>query len=112
MSNINIWTGSWIVKSDKKSNWDNTIITLIKSKRKNILIRKEYEDAQIWKIKVNNNNYKSCIYTVVKKNGRMKTYVGHINDKNNSILWKSSINNKKIDTWHKMINKNKNKKYK
>ena len=105
MSNINIWTGSWVIKSNTKSNWDNTIITLIKSNRKNILIRKEYEDAQIWKIKVNNNNYKSCIYTVVKKNGRMKTYLGNINDKNNSISWINSYNKKKIDTWHKMNNK-------
>tara|TARA_Y100000780_G_scaffold173124_1_gene158231 strand:- start:71 stop:388 length:318 start_codon:yes stop_codon:yes gene_type:complete len=96
---IQHWTGEWKIQN-KKSDWNNTSISLIQQNF-NTLKQKKKEDAQIWKIKVDSNNAKYGIFIVLKKNGRMKVYKGQMSETNNIIRWRDYKSNKIVDKWIK-----------
>lgn len=93
------WTGEWKIQN-QKSDWNNTTILLIQHNY-NTLKQRRKEDAQIWKIKVDINNTKLGIFTVLKKNGRMKVYKGQMNKTLNIIRWRDYNSNKIVDKWIK-----------
>jgi len=95
------WTGEWKIQN-KNSDWNNTTILLIQYNY-NTLKQQTKEDAQIWKIKVDNNNNKYGIFIVLKKNGRMKVYKGQMNKTLNIISWRDYNSNKMVDKWIKSI---------
>ena len=80
------------------------MIFLIKYKKDTLCQRKK-EDAQIWKIKVDKNNTRECIFTVLKKNGRMKIYKGQMNENYDCIKWTHYNSDKIVDSWRKCSRK-------
>jgi len=96
---VKYWIGNWKI-DNADSYWNNSNIFLIRN-RYNTLKQKHNEDAQIWKIKVNLIDNRKCIFTILKKNGRMKIYKGEMNKKNNTISWKDYNTDKVVDKWIK-----------
>ena len=102
-NNVKNWIGYWRIDNEK-SYWNNTLIFLIKYKKDTLCQRKK-EDAQIWKIKVNKNNTRQCIFIVLKKNGRMKIYKGQMNENYDCIKWTHYNSDKVADKWRKCSQK-------
>jgi len=96
---VRYWIGNWKIDNDN-SHWNNSVIFLIRN-RYNTLKQKHNEDAQIWKIKVSLQDNRKCVFTILKKNGRMKIYKGEMNDKNNTISWKDYNTDRLVDKWIK-----------
>ncbi len=91
------WVGNWKI-DNTNSHWNNSIILLIRN-RYNTLKQIRDEDAQIWKIKVNIRDNRKCVFTILKKNGRMKIYKGEMNQTNDTISWKDYNTDKIVDKW-------------